>query len=103
MNNVYYSPEAFGLEIVAYLDLDDMPYSYDMLVVWRTDDGRLLMDTDSGCSCPTPFEGVEVADLPEYSESAANDIINAARARGTVSEDAVAQFREDIKAAGGAS
>jgi hypothetical protein len=29
-----------------------------MLVLWRhLDTGKLFWATDSGCSCPTPFEG----------------------------------------------
>lgn len=56
--NPYYSPEATGLTIVGEVDDLRASYSFNMLVVW-TDGKRLLWATDSGCSCPSPFDGVE--------------------------------------------
>lgn len=53
--NVYYSPEKFGLTLIAEHDLAEAFYSYDMLAVWQDVNGYYLA-TDSGCSCPTPFE-----------------------------------------------
>jgi len=55
MNNIYYSPEKFGLEVVAELS-KDLSYEFDIYLVWKDKDGRLFTATDSGCSCPTPFE-----------------------------------------------
>jgi hypothetical protein len=55
MANVYYSPEDFGLTVVDELSKDP-DYDFDMLVVWRHEDGTLYWAHDSGCSCPTPFE-----------------------------------------------
>jgi hypothetical protein len=57
MSNIYYSPENYGLEIVATLN-GDLGYEFDMLVVWKTKTGRkkLYWAQDSGCSCPSPFE-----------------------------------------------
>lgn len=53
--NPYYSPEACGLEIFESVDTGGS-YEYNMFVVWKKlDDGSLWWDTDSGCSCPTPF------------------------------------------------
>lgn len=54
--NVYYSPEASGLTVVAEIDYSDGCYVFDWRVVWKHEDGRLLTGRDSGCSCPTPFE-----------------------------------------------
>lgn len=54
--NVYYDPEKSGLEVFEYIDTAGS-YEFDMFVVWKKlDDGRLFYATDSGCSCPTPFE-----------------------------------------------
>ncbi|MFJ5103193.1 hypothetical protein [Streptomyces sp. NPDC088554] len=54
--DVYSSPERFGLTIVGSLDAP-LSYEFSMLVVWQRDeDGALLWDTDSGCSCPSPWE-----------------------------------------------
>ncbi|MFE6493402.1 hypothetical protein [Streptomyces sp. NPDC057748] len=55
--DVYSSPEKFGLTTVGTLSAD-LYYEFSMLVVWRrTEDGVLFWGTDSGCSCPSPFEG----------------------------------------------
>ena len=54
--NVYYDPEKSGLEIFKFIDTAGS-YEFDMFVIWKKkDDGRLFYATDSGCSCPTPFE-----------------------------------------------
>lgn len=55
MNEIYYAPEKLGMEQIAEQDWADA-YEFDMLVVWRDTDGKLRAATDSGCSCPTPFE-----------------------------------------------
>ncbi len=63
--NALYDPEKFGLEIVAEADYADS-YQFDMFVVWRVrETGKLIYGTDSGCSCPTPFEGFNVAEAKE--------------------------------------
>lgn len=57
MSNVYYSPEDFGLIVVADLELSEPDYSFDTVVVWRhPESGLFYWAHDSGCSCPTPFE-----------------------------------------------
>lgn len=63
-NNIYYDPEKFGLEIFDQIDDDHASYSFDDFVIWRRlEDGKLFYLTDSGCSCPSPFEDYGVADL----------------------------------------
>lgn len=62
MKNVYYDPEAFGLEIVGQFDWSLPDWSFDMCVVWNQD-GKYWIGNDSGCSCPAPFE--EVYDINE--------------------------------------
>ena len=37
-------------------DEPDMCYEYNTLNFWITEDGRVFSASDSGCSCPTPFE-----------------------------------------------
>lgn len=55
-NNPYYSPEKCGLEIFESIDTADS-YEFDMFVIWKKlDDNTLWWDTDSGCSCPSPFD-----------------------------------------------
>lgn len=54
--NPYYSPEKCGLEIFECIDTAGS-YEFDMFVIWRKlDDNTLWWDTDSGCSCPSPFD-----------------------------------------------
>lgn len=59
----YYSPEKHGLEVVGSVDYLSGSYEFDLLVVWKDAEGQLYYDTDSGCSCPSPFEGVRRDDL----------------------------------------
>lgn len=54
--DVYMQAEKFELSIVGELDNPFAHYNFDMLVVWQHEDGRLFYATDSGCSCPSPFE-----------------------------------------------
>lgn len=55
LNDVYYNPEHFGLTKIAEHDLSEPDYSFDLLVAWKNGDG-IFLGTDSGCSCPSPFE-----------------------------------------------
>jgi len=56
--DVYYSPEAQGLRIVAELEDPDACYSFDKIVVWENQAGEFFWASDSGCSCPSPFESI---------------------------------------------
>ncbi len=70
MANVYYSPEKFGLKIFGELDFGGS-YEFDKFVVWTMEgqdpEGRpikaVLWGSDSGCSCPVPFDYVGLSDL----------------------------------------
>ncbi|AEQ20937.1 conserved hypothetical protein [Rhodococcus phage E3] len=54
---VYNDPKHFGLEIVGELELEEPNYSFNMGVVWyRPETERFYFATDSGCSCPSPYE-----------------------------------------------
>lgn len=62
-NNVRYAPESFGLTFIGEADLAEPDYSFDLVGVWKGEEGYYLA-TDSGCSCPTPFEDYnDVSDL----------------------------------------
>lgn len=54
--DVYHQPEAFGLTILGTIERYEPDYSFDFVVVFRHEDGRLFGGQDSGCSCPSPFE-----------------------------------------------
>lgn len=63
--DVYYQPEKFGLTIVAEVDPSE-EYEFDITAVWKHEDGRVFWGQDSGCSCPSPFEGYNnIDDLTE--------------------------------------
>lgn len=44
-----------GLEFLGDYEIRDEPYEFDLVGVWRGADGYYV-GTDSGCSCPTPWE-----------------------------------------------
>ncbi len=55
--NIYYDPAKFELEIIHSLDEDNLCYEYNTFLVFlHTPSGRVFYASDSGCSCPTPFE-----------------------------------------------
>lgn len=63
MNNIYYSPEKFGLQIFESIDTAGS-WEFDTFVIFkRISDGALFWTSDSGCSCPTPFESIGIDDL----------------------------------------
>ena len=63
MNNVYYTPNNFGLEMIVEVDwTPGEPYEFNMTCVWRDKTGQLYMASDSGCSCPSPFEDFQSLD-----------------------------------------
>ncbi len=56
--NVYYSPATHGLRLLHTIDLSEPDYSFDLLAVFQSveNENDYYLATDSGCSCPTPFE-----------------------------------------------
>lgn len=75
MSDPYSDPEDFGLVIVGSIDLSEPCYSFDMCVVWfspRT--GLYYWASDSGCSCPSPFEDYQSVD--ELDSGTRHDAIN---------------------------
>lgn len=61
MSTIYSQPEAYGLTAVADVDVAGV-WEFDIFAVW-TDGRALYWDTDSGCSCPLPFDGVALPDV----------------------------------------
>jgi len=55
--NVYYNPELSGLKIFEDLDTAGS-YEFDIFLILEDALGMLYYCSDSGCSCPTPFEDV---------------------------------------------
>ena len=61
--NLYYDDNALGLEKVGEFDISEPDYSFDIFAVWRDPiTGDFYTATDSGCSCPSPFEDISSRD-----------------------------------------
>lgn len=55
--NPYYSPEKCGLELLSVIDEPGLSYEYNTTIVTKDiETGKIFVVSDSGCSCPTPFE-----------------------------------------------
>jgi hypothetical protein len=77
MPDIYYSPEAFGLEVALDVDKSSGCYEFDNFVIWHDPRvGDYLWAEDAGCSCPLPFGYVTVASARRGS---LRDAINDAR------------------------
>lgn len=66
--NPYYYPENSNLKIVGVVEWREPNYDFDMTVVWQDEQGLFLMDSDTGCSCPSPFEDTDPATLTRMSK-----------------------------------
>ena len=55
-NNPYYNPDKCGLVPVCEIEWSEPDYSFDTTVIWKAENGKLYTASDSGCSCPMPFE-----------------------------------------------
>lgn len=60
-HNIYNKPERFGLELKASVDFGGS-WEFDIFALFQDDDGCWFMAHDSGCSCPSPFEGYKSAE-----------------------------------------
>lgn len=66
MNNIYYSPEKFGLRTIGEAEFSSGCYEFDTSVVWQdVETGAMFYADDLGCSCPSPFEDLGRGDLTE--------------------------------------
>lgn len=66
--NIYYSPEKFGLKIIAAVNTADS-YEFNIFLVLVDKKGKVYYSTDSGCSCPTPFEDLTKDQLKTVNEN----------------------------------
>lgn len=62
-NNPVYEPQKYGFdEVVGIAELAPPDYSFDYLAVLKNDKGYYI-GTDSGCSCPSPWESHTAEDF----------------------------------------
>jgi hypothetical protein len=59
--NPYYNPNELALTLRSVED-EHLSWEFDILAFFATDDGRVYTASDSGFSCPTPFEDYEGED-----------------------------------------
>ena len=50
-------------EFLAETDISEPDYPFDLLGLWRDSDNKFYLGTDSGCSCPSPWESHTADDL----------------------------------------
>lgn len=88
------------LEFIEDVELSEPDYSFHELRIYvRRSDGAILWATDSGCSCPSPFEDTSVADLKE---STASTFIDAAMRwieENEYARNTTAEIRRDLSEA----
>ena len=79
--NVYYDPEKFGLTVIGEIDVG-ASYEFDMVAFWKGADGCVYAASDSGCSCPSPFQSTGMDDLERIPDlNAARRFIHSALGR----------------------
>lgn len=65
-DNVYDSPDHYGLELVGDAQWGEANYDFAMTAVWRHKmTGQLYWADDAGCSCPSPFEDFQTVEQLE--------------------------------------
>ena len=65
-------PEGCGLDIVDSLSEEGLCYEFNDFILWRDlESGKFYCASDSGCSCPMPFESCHgIDDLTEVRDEA---------------------------------
>jgi hypothetical protein len=95
--NPYYQPKDLGLEIVAEFEAD-ISYEFEMVVVWKDEKGKLYWATDSGCSCPEPYEDYDtIEDLFPLTLTNFGDFEAAVAGMYETNEVDQKQFIQDVK------
>lgn len=56
--NPHYYPEKLDLVMLDFAD-EEVNYAFDYLAFWKDKQGNVYSASDSGCSCPSPFEDYE--------------------------------------------
>lgn len=52
-----------GLMSLGSVDVSERCYDFDIIGVWKDDEGNLYWAADAGCSCPAEWENTEREDL----------------------------------------
>lgn len=74
--NPYYDASKLGLQ--TFIFEEGLDYAFNILLFVKTPEGLVYTGTDSGCSCPTPFE--------EYSGSSLDAVLQNMERVGSVDQ-----------------
>lgn len=66
--NPYYCSVELNLEMIEFNE-PNLCYEFNTLVFWATPEGQVYSASDSGCSCPTPFENYDFPTREEVLQS----------------------------------
>jgi len=55
--DLYNQPEYFGLQFIGSLQWGEPEWDFDITAVLHDGEDKFYVISDSGCSCPSPFEG----------------------------------------------
>lgn len=100
--NPYYNPSECGLELITTVE-EDEAYQFAIVAVWRDlATNKFYYASDSGCSCPTPFESYnELGSLNPLNEQTWDEFRSHVRDfcsyRYTISSQAKSNFLARVK------
>lgn len=68
--DIYYQPDKFGIQTIGEVEWDDESYQFNITAVWQSKEDPELFywASDSGCSCPSPFESFTSLEGDSYDE-----------------------------------
>ena len=79
MINPYYDPSKLGLTMFTLSKTPD--YDFNIIAFWTAGGGIVYFATDSGCSCPSPFEEHVFSNLKDFQQQTERvESFNAAKA-----------------------
>jgi hypothetical protein len=95
MSNPYYDPAVHGLTSVGSIEWDYYDWEFHITAVWKGPNRRLYWATDSGCSCPTPFENIRgLSDLEQGNKTELRKYLNARLSSANDRTRAVVEMNE---------
>lgn len=73
----YTNPEGFDLTYVGAVEWNGNRYEFNLTAVWVDEEGTYFWASDSGCSCPSPFEWLTGLDHEGVSSGTKIEVIAA--------------------------
>lgn len=98
----YYDRNDLGLTYIDEADLSYPDYSFDLVGAWKDSEGRIYISTDSGCSCPTPWQNHGTIDDftgPMGKGDAITEALSLWKNQGGYDPEAFTKFIQAVQAA----